>query len=81
MHLAFMTAAPTASRTFTAVLIPANEGGYVATNPETGTTTQGDTVEEALQNLREATALYVEEFPQEVAGRAVLRTFDLPVHA
>ena len=45
----------------TAVLAPAPEGGFVATNPETGTTTQGETVEEALANLREATELYLEE--------------------
>jgi hypothetical protein len=42
----------------TAVLTPAEEGGYVALNPETGTTTQGETVEEALANLQEATVLY-----------------------
>lgn len=42
----------------TAVLTPAGEGGYVALNPETGTTTQGETVEEAVANLREATILY-----------------------
>lgn len=47
----------------TAVLTPAEEGGYVALNPETGTTTQGETVEEAVANLREATALYLAEFP------------------
>ena len=35
----------------------------MAFNPETGTTTQGETVEEALLNLREATELYLEEFP------------------
>ena len=46
-----------------AILTPASEGGYIASNPETGTTTQGDTVEEALFNLREATELYLEEFP------------------
>ena len=45
----------------TAVLTPAPEGGFVATNPETGTTTQGETVEEALANLKEATELYLEE--------------------
>ena len=45
----------------TAVLAPAPEGGFVATNPETGTTTQGETVEEALANLKEATELYLEE--------------------
>ena len=47
----------------TAVLTPAEEGGYIALNPETGTTTQGETVEEALANLKEATALYLSEFP------------------
>ncbi len=41
-----------------AVLIPTVEGGYIAFNPETGTTTQGETIEEAITNLREATELY-----------------------
>jgi predicted RNase H-like HicB family nuclease len=41
--------------------MPAPEGGYVALNPETGSTTQGETVDEALANLKEATALYLEE--------------------
>lgn len=49
-----------------AVLTPASEGGYVAFNPETGTTTQGETVEVALANLAEATGLYLEEFPMTV---------------
>lgn len=47
----------------TATLKPAEEGGFVAVNPDTGTTTQGESVEEALANLREATSLYLEEFP------------------
>lgn len=47
----------------TAVLTPAEQGGFVALNPETGTATQGESIEEALDNLREATALYLEEFP------------------
>ena len=42
----------------TAILTSAQEGGYVALNPETGTTTQGETIEEAIANLQEATALY-----------------------
>ena len=46
-----------------AVLIPVEKGGFVAFNPETGTTTQGETIPEALANLREATELYLEEFP------------------
>ena len=45
-----------------AVLTSAAEGGYVAFNPNTGTTTQGETLEEAMYNLREATELYLEEF-------------------
>ncbi len=58
-----------------AVLTPAQEGGYVAFNPETGTTTQGETVEEALANLREATELYLEEFPLSIFGRPLLTSF------
>ena len=58
-----------------AVLIPTAESGFVALNPETGTTTQGETIEEAIFNLREATELYLEEFPMTVTGRALLTTF------
>ena len=36
----------------TAVLIPAQEGGFVAINPETGTSTQGETIQEAMANLQ-----------------------------
>ncbi|WNV05324.1 type II toxin-antitoxin system HicB family antitoxin [Candidatus Methylospira mobilis] len=43
-----------------AVLTPAIEGGYIALNPETGTTTQGESIEEALVNLQKATELYLE---------------------
>jgi len=64
-----------------AVLTPALEGGFIALNPETGTTTQGETVEEALANLREATELYLEEFPLKVTGRALLTTFQVLMHA
>ena len=52
----------------TAVLLPAEEGGFVALNPETGTTTQGETIPTALDNLREATELYLEEFPLASGG-------------
>lgn len=64
-----------------AVLTPATEGGYVAYNPETGTTTQGETVEEALANLREATELYLEEFPLNITGRPLLTSFQVAEHA
>ena len=45
----------------TAVLTPAEEDGFVALNPETGTATQGETIEEAIANVREATALYLKQ--------------------
>ena len=61
----------------TAVLIPAPEGGFTALNPETGTTTQGESVEEALNNLREATELYMEEFPINTPGQALVTTFEV----
>ena len=54
-----------------AVLTPAPEGGDVAFNPETGTTSQGQTVEEALANLREATMLFLEEFSLPSTGNHV----------
>ena len=65
----------------TALLTPAIEGGYVALNPETGTTTQGETVEEALANLKEATELYLEEFPLSISGRSLLTTFQVAAYA
>jgi len=65
----------------TAVLTPAEEGGFVALNPETGTTSQGETIEEAIANLREATALYLEEFPQPSIGHPVVTTFSIPESA
>lgn len=64
-----------------AVLTPTPEGGYVAFNPETGTTTQGETVEEALANLREATELYLEEFPLTSYARPLLTTFQVAGYA
>lgn len=65
----------------TAVLTPAEEGGYIAFNPETGTTTEGDTVEDALANLREATTLYLEEFPATIKGHPLITMFSVPVSA
>jgi len=65
----------------TAVLTPAEEGGFVALNPETGTTTQGETVEEAIANLREATALYLSEFPLTSKGHPLVTMFSVPENA
>ena len=65
----------------TAVLTYAEEGGFIALNPETGTTTEGETVEEAIANLCEATALYLEEFPLSTKGHPLVTTFTVPEHA
>ena len=50
---------------------------YIAECPKVGTVSQGKTVEEAVQNLREATELYLEEFPLENTSRSLLTTFDV----
>ena len=46
-----------------------------------GTVSQGATLEEALQNLQEATELYLEEFPLEDLGRPLVTTFEVALHA
>ena len=65
----------------TAILMPAPEGGYTALNPESGTTTQGESIEEAVANLREATELYLEEFPLGPVGQPVITTFQIAERA
>jgi predicted RNase H-like HicB family nuclease len=65
----------------TAILTPAEEGGYVAFNPETGTTTQGDTVEEALDNLREAVELFLGDEPMKLTGTPLVTTVTIKEHA
>ena len=62
---------------FSAVIIPDTDGGYVSQNPETGTTSQGETIDEALSNLKEATELYLAEFPRPNSGRSLMTTFEI----
>ena len=62
-------------RTFTAVIHRENDL-YVATCPELGTVSQGATIESALANIKEATELYLEEFPLPDVGRPLLTTFE-----
>ena len=61
----------------TAVLTAAEEGEFIALNPETGTTTQGETVAEAVLNLKEATSLYLEEFPMNIHTHPLVTTFEV----
>lgn len=62
-------------QTFTAV-IHREDDLYVAACPELGTVSQGATIEAALANLKEATGLYLEEFPLPDVGRPWLTTFE-----
>ncbi|MEJ5310990.1 MAG: type II toxin-antitoxin system HicB family antitoxin [Anaerolineae bacterium] len=67
-----------ASFTLTAV-IHQEDDLYVAECPEVGTVSQGYTIEEALANLREATELYLEEFPLGRINRPLLTVFEAAV--
>ncbi len=63
------------TKIFTAVVY--KDGNlYVSECPEVGTASQGSTIEEALANLREATKLYLEEFPLVAGERPLLTTFE-----
>ena len=62
--------------TFTAI-IQKEEDMYVATCPDIGTASQGKTVEEALANLKEATELYLEEFPDKKVSHPIMATFEV----
>lgn len=64
------------ARTLTAVLHK-EEDMYVAECPEVGTVSQGHTVEEAIANLKEATELYLEEFPLPETEKPLLTTFEV----
>lgn len=64
-----------AVKIFTAVLHKEDDL-YVAKCPEAGTVSQGYTIEEAIANLKEATELYLEEFPLPDMGRPLVTTFE-----
>lgn len=65
----------------TAVLTPAPEGGFTALNPETGCVSEGDTIDEAIAALREAVEVYLEEFPLNLTGPALVTSFSVDVRA
>jgi predicted RNase H-like HicB family nuclease len=73
-----------AVRTFPAVIYweageDGDQGVYVAECPEVGTASQGDTIEEAMANLREATELYLEETSAESGRHPFVTTFEVEV--
>ena len=52
----------TKSNSFTAIIYKEDDM-YIAECPEIGTVDQGETIEQAIAGLKEATRLYLEEFP------------------
>lgn len=68
------------TRIFSAI-IHKEEDLYVAECPEVGTVSQGYSIEDAVFNLKEATELYLEEFPLAESGRPLLTTFEAAVYA
>ena len=68
------------TKTLTAV-IHKEESWFVAECPETGTVSQGTTLDEAVANLKEATELYLEETNFEPEGHSVITTFEACVNA
>jgi len=63
-------------KVFTAV-IQREEDMFIAKCPEIGTVSQGSTIDEAIINLREATELYLEEFPLKETTHPFLTTFEV----
>jgi len=57
------------------------DGMYVAECPEVGTVSQGNTIEEAINNLTESTELYLEEFPLKEVRTTLVTTFEVAVSA
>lgn len=64
------------TRHFTAIVYW-EEDVYVAECPEIGTASQGDSIEEAISNLKEATELYLEEFPLPKTSPRLFTTFEV----
>ena len=59
--------------TFRVILEPSEDGGFTATVPALpGCISEGDTVEQAMANIREAIELYLEPFDEAAAAEGVL---------
>jgi predicted RNase H-like HicB family nuclease len=67
-------------QTFTAV-IHKEEDMYVAECPEVGTVSQGASIEDAITNLKEATELYLGEFPLKEERKTLMTTFEVAISA
>ncbi len=61
-------------------VIHKDEDMYVARCPEVGTASQGKTIDKVLENLKEATELYLEEFPLKDESKPLLTVFEVTEH-
>ncbi|HOV93202.1 MAG TPA: type II toxin-antitoxin system HicB family antitoxin [Candidatus Kapabacteria bacterium] len=66
-------------KTFTAI-IHKEDDIYVAECPEVGTVSQGYSIDESIINLKEATELYLEEFPVKMVSNPFLTTFEAEIN-
>lgn len=68
----------------TAELIPAEEGGYIVYCPELDITTEGETVEEAIDMLKDAAKGYIEVVGIEnipaLSGEAIKEELELAIN-
>lgn len=64
------------SRSFT-VVIYREDDVYIAECPEVGTVDQGETIEQAIAGLKEATKLYLEEFPLPETSPRYITTMEI----
>ena len=63
------------------VVVHKEEKFYVTECPEVGTVSQGKSIEEAVKNLKEATELYLEEFPIKKTEKPFVSFFEVTSHA
>jgi len=70
---------PRGENTVCTAVIHKEDEWYVAQC--SGTTSQGAAVEEAVENLKQATGLYLEEFPQETTFHPLVTTFEVVAYA
>ncbi len=70
------------NQTFPVILQKEKEGGYSVFNPFIeGCYSQGETIEEALKNIKEATELCLEELKTPISEFSGIHTINIQQHA
>ena len=64
------------NRSFT-IIIHKEDDMYIAECPEVGTIDQGETIEQAIAGLKEATKIYLEELPLAESSPRYITTMDI----